>query len=213
MAPRARASAPRPRGREAAGGAGARAPARRWFQRGLRDAVGEVSPAPGRKAMDVLDGDAAFWRLPLSPLGPHPPVPGTGSLRHPRGVLAPAFAHASPSPPPPSLSASPSIPSTAAAVARQLSQRRARPADALFCGGVGLGLDSRPERLSAVLRRLPADLRGSDGSVARQVAVGGAHPEWSPSSSTAYWRPSALQAGSSHKSSLRLCLSRCRAPR
>ena len=190
---------------------GARAPARRWFQRGLRDSVGEVSPTTGRKGMDVVDGDAAFWRLPLSPLGPHPPIPGTGSHQLPRGVGAPAFAHASP-PFHPCWPRFPSHPA-AAAVARQLSQRRALAADALLCGEVGLGLDSRPERLSAILLRLPADLRGSDGSVARQVAVGRAYSEWSPSSSTAYWRPSALQAGSSHKSSLRLCLSRCCAPR
>ena len=65
--------------------------------------------------------------------------------------------------------------------------------------------------LKAILLRWPADLRGSDGSVARQVAVGRAYSEWSYSSS-AYWLPSALQAGSSHKSSLGLIL-RCCAPR
>ena len=53
--------------------------------------------------MDVVDGYAAFWRLPLSPLGTNPPIPGTGSLQNPRGVLVPAFAHASPPFPPPSL--------------------------------------------------------------------------------------------------------------
>ena len=80
---------------------GARAPARRWFKRGLRDSVGEVSPTTGRKGMDVVDGEAAFCHLPLSPLGPHPPIPGTGSHQLPRGVGGPAFAHASPPSPPP----------------------------------------------------------------------------------------------------------------
>ncbi len=134
-------------------------------------ATSQVRSRPLLIGRGWLMGSQPSTPLTPSPLPPHP-YPGALALSTIRMTwlsrrLTPP-GRSAPLPP-----CCPSFPSpAAAAVARQLSQRHVLAAEALLCEELGSGLDSRPECFSVVIMCWLADLRGSGGSVARQVVVG-----------------------------------------